>query len=113
MRVTRVFSVVFQMGAAVAALGIGSVSVLLLMTLPRMAANTIQKGLMAVVAVSFAVSGMCWVLKFRTRYLAWLANGVWPGDDDRQSPRWARLALIGWISGLVSLGILSASFLAW
>jgi hypothetical protein len=113
LRLTRFLSAVLQVGAAAAALWICFVALLLLTMLPRMGESMIQKVLMAVVAVSFAASGVFWVLKFRARHLAWLANGTWPADDAPQSQRWTRLATLGWICGFVSLSLLTASFVVW
>ena len=111
MRLKRLLSVALQLGAAAAALWIGFVAALLLATLPRIAATPIQKGLIAVVAVTFAWSAACWAFRLRVRHLAWLRDGVWPEDDDPQSQRWKRRATISWGCGLISLATLALTFL--
>ncbi len=64
LQLTRYLSLALQLGTAAAALWICFVALLLLITLPQTDANLIQKTLMAVVALSFAATVVCWSLSF-------------------------------------------------
>ena len=112
MQMTRALSVVFQVAIALAALWICGISLLLLSRIWAVdGASRVQQGLIAIIAVSFAASAVCWAIRVRVRYLAWLADGRWPGPNDHRLRRWGRSASVGWGTGLAALALLTASYL--
>jgi hypothetical protein len=88
-------------------LGICFVSVLLLTRVPAADVNLFQKTLIVLIGLSLGTSAVCWASTIRF----WPAAASDAGKSDVERRKWSRRARTGWLCGVLSLGLLTASLL--